>query len=132
MVGKYYTLTGNLIKDASRDFAGQFRKGEQTLLQGMKPSTSDTVDTAKGKAGTLTVLNKMLQERSRLTSKYMEKNHANKLEASEWADRQVDGDKIRKEVHDRLNPTVTIKNRKTGEQKTISISEARKLGVPNV
>jgi hypothetical protein len=132
MVGKYYTLTGNLIKDASRDFAGQFRKGEQQLLNGMKPGPSDTVDSAKGKTETLSVLNKMLAARSRLTSKIMAQNHVNKLEAMEEADRQVNGSQIRREVHDRLNPTVTIRNRKTGEEKTISAAEARKLGVPNV
>ncbi len=132
MVGKYYTLTGNLIKDASRDFAGQFRKGEQQLLNGMKPGPSDTVDSAKGKTETLSVLNKMLAARSRLTSKLMSQYHINKLDALEEADRQVNGQEIRKQVHDRLNPTVTIKNRKTGETKTISVAEARKLGVPNV
>ena len=132
MVGKYYTLTGNLIKDASRDFAGQFRKGEQQLLNGMKPSPSDTVDSAKGKTETLSVLNKMLAARSRLTSKIMSEHHVNKLQALEEADRQVDGEAIRRQVHDRLNPMVTIKNRKTGETKTITAAEARKLGVPNV
>ena len=132
MVGRYYTLTGNLIKDASRDFAGQFRKGEQALLQGMKPSPSDTVDTAKGKAAVLTELNKMLMERSRLTSKYIEANHANKLEASEWADKHVNGEKIRQEINDTLNPTVTLRDPKTGKTITIQRKEARKRGVKNV
>ncbi len=132
MATRYKTLTGNLIKDASRDFAGQFRKGEQQLLNGMKPNPGDTVDGAKGKTEALSVLNKMLTQRARLTSKYMEKNHSSKLEASEWADRQVNGNKIRQEVHDRLNPTVTIYNSKTKQKRTVSVSEARKLGVPNV
>lgn len=132
MVGSYYTLTGNLIKDASRDFAGQFRKGEQQLLNGMKPSPSDTVNSAKGKTETLSVLNRMLSARSRLTSKIMAENHVNKLEAMEIADKQINGEQIRREVHDRLNPKITIRNRKTGETKTISAEEARKLGVPNV
>lgn len=132
MVGKFNTLTGNLIKDASRDFAGQFRKGEQQLLNGMKPSPSDTIDSAKGKTETLSILNKMLSERSRLTSKIMSEYHINKLQALEAADKKLNGDAIRKEVHDRLNPTVTIRNKKTGETRTISAAEARKLGVPNV
>lgn len=132
MVGKYYTLTGNLIKDASRDFAGQFRKGEQQLLQGMKPSPADTVDAAKGKSETLTLLNEMLNQRSRLTSQIMNKYHVNKLQALDAADQQLNGDKIRQTIHDSLNPTVTIRNKTTGETKTISVAEARKLGVPNV
>jgi hypothetical protein len=132
MVGKYYTLTGNLIKDASRDFAGQFRKGEQQLLNGMKPSPGDTVDTAKGKTETLSILNRMLAERSRLTSKIMEKYHVNKLEASEKADELIDGDKIRQEVHDRLHPEVTLRNPKTGITITLPILEARKRGAHHV
>jgi len=132
MVGQYYTLTGNLIKDASRDFAGQFRKGEQTLLQGMKPSPNDTVDTAKGKSETLTVLNKMLAERSRITSKIMSEYHVNKLAAQEAADKQINGDQIRKQIHEQLNPMVEIVNSKTGERKQVTAAEARKLGVPNV
>jgi len=104
MVGRFYTLTGNLIKDASRDFAGQFRKGEQQLLNGMKPSPSDTVDSAKGKTESLSVLNKMLTERARLTSHLMDQYHVSKLQASEMADNKVNGKEIRKQVHDRLNP----------------------------
>lgn len=132
MVGRFYTLTGNLIKDASRDFAGQFRKGEQQLLNGMKPGPSDTVDSAKGKTESLSVLNKMLTQRSRLTSHLMDEYHVSKLQASEMADKKVNGQQIRKEVHDRLNPTVTVRNSKTGVTKTMSVAEARKLGVPNV
>lgn len=132
MVGQYYTLTGNIIKDSSRDFAGQFRSGEQQLLQSMKPTPSDTVDTARGKLESLSVMNKMLTQRASLTSQYMNQYHINKLEASQMADKQVDGEKIRQDVHDTLNPTVTIKNPKTGEVMTLSISEARKRGVKNV
>lgn len=107
MVGQYYTLTGNIIKDASRDFAGQFRKGEQQLLQGMKPSPGDTVDTARGKTESLSYLNKMLAERSSLTSQYMNQYHINKGQAQDMADQQVHGDVIRQNVHNKLNPTPT-------------------------
>lgn len=132
MIGQYQTLIGNIIKDSARDFPGQFRKGEQQLLQSMKPTPSDTVDTARGKLESLLDMNKMLTERARLTSKFMSERHINKLQAQELADKQINGDSIRQKIHDQLNPTVTIRNKKTGEVKTISISEARKLGVPNV
>lgn len=132
MVGRYYTDTGNVVKDSARDFAGQFRTGEQKLLMGMKPNASDTVDTARGKVESLSYFNKMLAERSKLTSKIMSQYHVNKLQASEAADKQIDGEKIRKSIHDKLNPTVTIKNRKTGETITVPANEAReKYGVNN-
>jgi len=107
MVGKYYTLTGNIIKDSSRDFAGQFRTGEQKLLEGMKPNPSDTVDTAIGKTQSLAYLNKMLGERSRLTSDLITKYHINKLQAQDIADKQVNGEMIRSQINNRLNPKPT-------------------------
>ena len=132
MIGRYKTLTGNIIKNASRDFAGQFRKGEQTLLQDMKPNTSDTVDSAKGKTEALSVLNKMLDARSRETSKLMSEYHINKLQASEMADKKINGKEIRADVHDRLYPTVTVKNKKTGQIMKLTVTKAREMGIPNV
>lgn len=129
MVGQYYTLTGNIIKDSARDFAGQFRKGEQQLLQGMKPAPADTVDTARGKTESLSVMSRMLTERARLTSEIMSKYHVNKLQAQEAADKQINGDEIRRQVYDKLNPTVTIRNKKTGEVKTVPAAEAKKMMV---
>lgn len=104
LVGRLYAQMGNIIKDSSRDFAGQFRKGEQQLLQGMKPTDSDTVDTMIGKSESLSVMNKLLMERSRLTSKIMSKYHFNKLEAQEFADKQINGQAIRNKIHNKLNP----------------------------
>lgn len=104
LVGRLYAQMGNVIKDSSRDFAGQFRKGEQQLLQGMKPSDGDTVDSMIGKAESLSVMNKMLMERARLTSQYMREGHIDKLQASQFADRQVNGEQIRNHFHNKLNP----------------------------
>lgn len=132
LIGKYYTLAGNIIKNSARDFPGQFRKGEQQLLEGMKPNPSDTVNIARGKTEALSVMNKLLTERARLTSQLMSKMHVNKLEAQELSDKQINGEDIRKQIHNKLNPTITVRNKKTGEVKTLSVSEARKLGVPNV
>lgn len=132
LVGRITSQMGNVVKDSARDFAGQFRKGEQQLLTGMKLNDSDTVDSMIGKQESLTTMTKMLRERSALTSQYMNQYHINKLQASEMADKQVNGDKIRQQVHDKLNPTVNVRNKKTGETKTMSVNDARQLGVPNV
>jgi hypothetical protein len=130
MVGQYYTLTGQIIKDNARDFGGQFRKGEQQLLEGMKASPSDTVDVARGKIEALSFMNKMMMQRSKLVSNIMSEKHINKLQALEIADKQLNGDEIRQQIHDKLNPTVTIRNKKTGETMTIPSGEARtKYGV---
>lgn len=128
LVGRLYAQMGNIVKDSSRDFAGQFRKGEQQLLQGMKPNDSDTVDAMIGKAESLTVMAKLLRERAALTSKIMGQYHVNKGQAQEAADKQLNSDAIREEIHDKLNPTITLRNPKTGEIVTIPVKEARKGG----
>lgn len=107
LVGQYYTLTGNIVKDSARDFPGQFRRGEQTLLFSMKPSPSDTADAAKGKIEALTVMNKMMGQRAKLTSQLMNQYHIDQGTAAEIADKQIDGDSIRKEIHVKLNPRPT-------------------------
>jgi hypothetical protein len=107
LVGRLYAQMGNIVKDSSRDFAGQFRRGEQQLLQGMKPTDADTVDTMIGKAESLTVMNKMLMQRARLTSQYMRQYHIDQLQATDMADKQVNGEAIRQSVHNKLNPKPT-------------------------
>lgn len=124
MVGNYLTLTGQIIQNSARDFPGQFRKGEQALLQGMKPTTSDTVDVAKGKIEALSYMNQLLTERARLTSQLMTKYHMNKGEALELADQQLNGDKIRKDINSRLYPLrgntpsgkVRVREKSTGKE----------------
>lgn len=130
LIGKYVTLMGNVVKDAASDFKGQFRVGEQALLNNMKVNPADTIDVAMGKSSELTYLTKLLSERSRLTSEYMSQYHINKLQATEMADKQLNGDKIRQEIEDKLHPKTTIRNTQTGEIITVPVSEARtKYGV---
>lgn len=126
IVGRYLTDTGNIIKDSARDFKGAFRVGEQRLLNSMKANPNDTVDVARGKVESLSFFNKMLNARSKLTSKYMNDYHINKLQASELADKQINGEQIRSQIQDKINPMVTIKNKKTGETVTLPFSEAQK------
>lgn len=107
LVGRLYAQMGNVVKDSAGDFKGQFRSGEQQLLNGMKPNPGDTVDTMIGKTESLSVMNKMLMERTRLTSELMSRNHINKLQAQEEADKRLNGNAIRRQVHNTLNPKPT-------------------------
>lgn len=132
MVGQLVTLSGNVIRDAAQDFKGAFRKGEQGLLQNMKINPGDTVDAARGKMEQLTYLTQLLGQRSKLAADYMTSTNANKADAIEYANKNINADQIKQQVHDTLNPTITIRNKKTGETQTVPIAQARKLGVPNV
>jgi hypothetical protein len=107
LVGRLYTLMGNFVKDSARDFSGAFRTGEQKLLQSMKPDPSDTVDVMRGKAETLSYINQMLRQRSKITSQIMEQTHVSKGAALDQADKQINGDLIRQKIKDKLYPKPT-------------------------
>jgi hypothetical protein len=129
MIGKFLTLSGDIVAKASKNFAGPFRVGEQKLLFSMKPNASDMPDVAIGKIEALSTMNTLLSERAALTSKMMSQYHINKGQASDMADKQLNGAEIRRQIHDRFNPQVTIKNKKTGEIMTLTPAEARNRGV---
>jgi len=107
MVGQLMTLSGNVIRDASQDFKGSFRKGEQQLLQNMKINPGDTVYAARGKMEQLSYLNRMITERARMTGTLMNQYHINKLQAEELADKNLKGEEIRNNIHNKLNPKPT-------------------------
>lgn len=107
MVGQLRTLSGNVIRDASQDFKGAFRKGEQQLLENMKINPGDTVDAARGKMEQLSYLNQMITRRAQMTAQYMQQNHMSKLDAEQLADKQLNGDTIRFSIHNQLNPKPT-------------------------
>lgn len=132
VAGQFLSTIGEIVTDSASRFKGSFRRGEQSLLMSMKPSTSDTIDNAKGKWQALNLFNKMLSDRSSLTSQYMNQFHINKLEAMHMADKQLNADKLRDQINDAINPKIRIRNKKTGEIRNLSPSEARKLGVTGV
>lgn len=107
LVGQFITLSGNIIRDASQDFKGSFRKGEQQLLQDMKVNPGDTFDAARGKIEQLSLLNQMITQRARLTGQYMSQNHMSKLQAEDLADKQINADGMRNQIHNQLNPRPT-------------------------
>jgi hypothetical protein len=104
LVGKAQTYMGNIIKDSARDFAGQFRVGEQALLNNMKPNPGDSLDMMKGKAEALTFLTTMMSRRAELEAEYMRNNGFSPLQAKKAADQALDPKAIKKEIHTILHP----------------------------
>ncbi len=99
LVGELQAYTGNIIKDASRDFAGQFRKGEQDLLETMKPNIQgDSLGQLRGKAEALTYINKVLISKREMQYDLMTKYGMSSVEAGKIAMEKVDRKAIEKEV----------------------------------
>lgn len=130
MIGDFLANAGQVVVDTSQKFSGAFRKGEQALINTMKVNPSDTIDVAKGKLEALAYTNKFLTERSRLTSEYIQQYHLSKGQALEQADKLLKGENFRQDIHDKLNPTVTISF--NGEKQTLPVAEARRRRVKGV
>lgn len=104
MIGRMRTHMGNIIKDSSRDFAGQFRVGEQALLNSMKPNESDSLGTMKGKAEALTYMNQLMTKRSELEADLMRNYNMSALQARVAANKEIDPKEIKKEIRTILHP----------------------------
>jgi len=132
MIGDFITTSQELVKDTVNSFKGARLAGELGVAQSMKISPDDTINVMLGKLEAGATYNQFAKQRASIASDLMTNQHMNKKQALEKADKMMDGRNIRNDIHNRLNPTVTIKNPSTGEIITISIEEARRRGVKNV
>lgn len=103
-IGKVTALMGDLVKSSSRDFSGQFRVGEQQLLNEMKPSLSDTIPVMQGKLEAWSVMLDMMTKRSELEAGYIRENGMSPLKARIAANKAIDTKQIRKRVDDLIHP----------------------------
>lgn len=126
LIGKFKADTGRIVQDGSQYFRGQFRVGEQKLLESMKVNDNDSPFVAVGKLESLNLFNRMMLERSRIAGNLQDELHLTRVKALEKADKLIDTDAIKKDIKNKLNPMVTIRNKKTGETMTISVDDAMK------
>ncbi len=117
-------------------FKGRTLEKEFGLADKIKFDENDTMGVIEGKYKSLKTLKDVAQAKNDFIIDLMSgPRHLNLGQAVKEANKMIDYKAIEKDIENALNPpaqTVTIKNKKTGEQRTISITEARKLGVPNV
>lgn len=126
LIGKFKADTGRIVQDGSQYFRGQFRVGEQKLLESMKVNDNDSPFVAVGKLESLNLFNRMMSERSKIAGDLQEKYHITKGKALEQADKIIDANAIKNDIKNKLNPMITIRNKKTGETMTISVEDAMK------
>lgn len=132
MIGNFITSAQEVVKDTLNSFTGARLKGELGISQNMKISKNDTADVAIGKLQAAMYINKMREQYASIVPKIMKEQHVDEQDAIEQANKIIKPKEVRKKIMDSLNPTVTLRNKKTGEVKTMTIEEARKLGVANV
>lgn len=132
-------MIGNFIADAKsfagstvNSFKGATMKREFDYADQLKPTENDTVASARGKIIALKSLKEIAEQKNNIILDLMQDQHMNLGDAVKTANKMVDTKAIDKQVRKLTEPTVTIRNPKTGQKRTVSLSEARKLGVPNV
>lgn len=136
VIGKIKTYMGNIIKDSARDFAGQFRIGEQALLNDMKPNVGDSLDVMKGKAEALTYLNTMMTKRAEMEADLMRNYNMSALQAKIATDKAINPSEIKKDIKTILHPASSKKTKYnqadleyTARKHNMSVAEVlRKLG----
>lgn len=135
LIGKFTNTANEIVADVIQSFGRQKFRGEKDVADGMKINENDTFNAMIGKMQSAMLYKELGMKRSSLAAEIMQTKHVNKIKALEMADKQIDGNKIRKDIADKLDYKVKIQKKKqdgTYEIQEVKRSEARKLGVPNV
>lgn len=127
LIGKLRPVLGQLVVDMSKEFKGAFRGTEQGLIEKAKPSESDMPDVFSGKVEAMNYLAQLAEERSKAAAYFMRNHDMSKTDAMTAAKKHVSGKEILSKVQDKMNPTVTLRNKKTGETTTVPYSKAQKM-----
>lgn len=104
LVGDFVTTATNAVANTVNGFRGRILDKEITMANQMKISPNDTWNVMIGKLGSIAAFNEMTKQRAYIAGQLMEKKDMNRAEAIAQADRQVDGNVIRKQMESKLNP----------------------------
>lgn len=130
LIGDFQATATKAVAQTVMGFRGRILDKEVSLSNQMKVSPKDTIHNMMGKLPSIVEFNEMVKQRSRIASNIMQKEHIQKGDALARADKMLNGDAIRKQVQKELenSQTITLRNPKTGEIKTIPLKEARAGG----
>lgn len=115
LAGSLESTTGKVYADMAKNFKGQFRVGEQSLVKNMKVNPEDSMDVALGKLKALQGMNDLLLKRSKVVSKLMNQGYS-KLDAIEEADKLVNGKEVRTGISKRIDDAIS-RNKKNEKSK---------------
>jgi|SRR5215475_2737807 len=128
-----FISTAEAYKAATvNSFRGKALVREFDLADKIKISEKDTIGVAEGKLRSLKALTEIAQAKNNIISNLISENHMNLSDAVKVANKMIDTKGIGNEVNKSLERKISVTNNKTGETREMTVSEARKLGVPNV
>jgi hypothetical protein len=131
LIGDFLSTAESFIASTVQGFGGRPLVREFDLAQRQKITPNDTVSSALGKLRSAHTLHDIAEQKNSIMSQLLKRGYS-EADAIEKANKMVDIKAIEKETNDRLQRRITIRNNKTGEERSVTVEEARKLGVPNV
>jgi hypothetical protein len=131
LIGDFLSTGESFIASTVQGFSGKPLVREFDLAQRQKITPHDTIDSATGKLRSARALHDIAEQKNQIVSELLQKG-VNETDAVKKANKMIDVSAIERDTNARLQRKITIINRKTGDKKTVTIEEARKLGVPNV
>jgi hypothetical protein len=131
LIGDFLATGESFIASTVQGFSGKPLVREFDLAQRQKITPHDTIESATGKLRSARALHDIAEKKNQIVSELLQKGY-NESDAIKYANKMVDVSAIEKETNKLLQRRITIRNGKTGEEKSVTIEEARKLGVPNV
>lgn len=108
MASAFSASTGQIVGNMAQNFKGQFRKGEQSLINGMKINDTDTALGAQGKYEALVSMEKFMSNRSRLMSNLIRQGKS-PSDAADIADSSLKGNLVRKMADERAGISKSTK-----------------------
>lgn len=131
LIGDFLSTAESFIASTVQGFGGRPLVREFDLAQRQKITPNDTVSSALGKLRSARSLHDIAEKKNQIVSELLQKGY-NETDAIMQANKMVDVSAIEKATNDMLQRHIEIRNSKTGEKRSVTIEEARKLGVPNV
>lgn len=107
IIGDFISTTTQAVANTVNSFGGRALVKEFDVGERMKISPNDTWNAMIGKLGSIESFNEMTKQRSRIASQLMQKEHLNRGDALERADKMVDGKAIRQKIENSLSPKPT-------------------------
>jgi hypothetical protein len=133
LIGKFENTANEILKDTISTFpAGKILKGEVDIGKNMKINKSDPMEVIIGKIGSAETYHQLKLQRQKMTADIMRQYHYDKAKAEDLANKNLNSQAIINGINKKLDYSIQIRNKKTGQIETVPVSEARRRGVPNV
>ncbi len=103
IIGQAETAFNQFITDSIKMWGSRMTDKDLSFMQRMKISENDSLDAIEGKYEMLKLMHDVQLKRSKIASGLMRDYRLPMQKAYEFADKQIDAPKIRKEINEKLN-----------------------------